>query len=218
MWRVASVATLATEAMATSCLGGTSTRNCIVQVLVGASNRHIKSFKRNHLAICHHPQFCNMPRVAHLIGTFGLLMNECWMLEEGIKRGLVEYDPETYKYTREGLNSLSAMQEQIIYESGIPGLHVGCVWVGDGLTILSWVLPKSWRGPRSAKIDEQLKKFCELAHITFHQKPRWWASTDGDMPPILKGVTQVRGEIAAMQVESSRYWQPMPQHMPGYST
>ncbi|KIJ99746.1 hypothetical protein K443DRAFT_679703 [Laccaria amethystina LaAM-08-1] len=159
-----------------------------------------------------------MPRVAHLKGTFGFLMNERWMLEEGIERGLVKYDPETYKYTREGLNSLSAMQQRIIYESGIPGLHVNCVWVGDGLAILSWVLPNSWKGPRTAKADEQLKRFCELAHITFGQKPRMWASTDGDMPPILKGVTQVCGGIAAMQVESSRYWQPRPQCMPGYFT
>ena len=159
-----------------------------------------------------------MPHVARLKGTFGFLMNERWMLEEGIERGLVKYDPETYKYTREGMNSIAAMRRRIIHESGIPGLHVNSVWVGDGLAILSWVLPNSWKGPRTAEADEQLKKFCELAHITFNQKPRWWASTDGDIPPILKGVTQVCGEIAAMQVESSRYWQPMPQRMPGYST
>ena len=131
------------------------------------------------------------------------------------KCGLVKYNPEIYKYTKESMNSLSAMRQQIIYESGIPGLHIGCVWVGDGLAILSWVLPDSWRGPPTKNADEQLKRFWELAHITFEQKPRMWASTEGDMPPILRGATQLCGEIAVMQVESSRYWQPMPQSMPG---
>lgn len=154
-----------------------------------------------------------MPRT-HLAGTYGVLMNECWMLEEGFKRGLVKYDPKTYKYLLQGWPEQpfsDATKDNLrVWPSWPPHRSsLGRRWASDGLTILSWVLPGSfWRGRHTAKVEEQMKKFCELAHITFHPKPRWWASADGDMPPILKGVTQVCGELAAMQLECSPYWQP----------
>jgi hypothetical protein len=85
---------------------------------------------------------------------------------------------------------------------------MNCVWVGDGLSILFWHLPfQKWKSPRTPKLERRLEEFLQMANLP-SMKPAMYASVDGNLPKVLRGLEQVPPWIEKMRIESSPLYRP----------
>jgi len=134
-----------------------------------------------------------------IVKVYGFPMNEVWMVQEGIRLGFSNPEDDVY-----GDNfNVGPVFESIRERSGIKGLHMNCVYVGDGLDILFWEIPyQKWKAPRTPKLERRLEEFLQMANLP-SMKPAMYASVDGDLPKVLRGLEQAPPWIEKMRVESS---------------
>ncbi|EDQ99544.1 uncharacterized protein LACBIDRAFT_316332 [Laccaria bicolor S238N-H82] len=144
-----------------------------------------------------------------IIKIYGFPMNEVWMVQEGVRLGLSNPEDDVYGEKFD----IEPVFEAIRERSGIKGLLMNCVYIGDEFAILFWEIPyQIWKAPRTPKLERRLEEFLQLANLP-PMRPAMYASVDGDLLKILRGLKQAPPWIEKLRVESSPLYRPLSHHL-----
>ncbi|KAJ6608616.1 hypothetical protein B0H10DRAFT_2302083 [Mycena sp. CBHHK59/15] len=102
------------------------------------------------------------------------------------------------------LNNLSAQSLYVQQGNVVPEIQLIDVWLGDGRTIMCWVLPKSLCKRKLKAKDAARLEIFKIAAEIVDQTPKCWAAVDGRLPTFLRGQTEVSPELAHLQIDSQR--------------
>ena len=148
--------------------------------------------------------------------VLGYLVDEIWMWKLAKKLRyigtpnpayLVLYKEEchTRLIQYHEFDAMIALGRRIIEKVKIRGLRMVSVYISNSESCLCWSLPYSMHPEgRSAKKTAQLEFFKQV--ISEEDEPKWWPSTDGDVPQSMQHVNEPREDYWRMTLESLPEW------------
>ncbi|ETW75861.1 hypothetical protein HETIRDRAFT_329536 [Heterobasidion irregulare TC 32-1] len=148
--------------------------------------------------------------------VLGYLVDEVWLWRLAKKFGYIGTPNPAYLalYQEECHTRLMQCHEiratiklgrRIIEKVKIRGLRILPVYISNSQIGLCWSLPYSMHPEgRSAKKTAQLEFFKQV--ICEEDEPKWWASTNGDVPRAMQDVTEPREDYWRMTLQSLPGW------------
>ena len=148
--------------------------------------------------------------------VLGYLVDEVWLRRLAKKFGYIGTPNPAYLalYQEECHTRLMQCHEiratiklgrRIIEKVKIRGLRILPVYISNSQIGLCWSLPYSMHPEgRSTKKTAQLEFFKQV--ICEEDEPKWWASTNGDVPRAMQDVTEPREDYWRMTLQSLPGW------------